>query len=150
MMPKLYQGGLVLDRCPHCNIDQPTLSATSQIETTDFLGGNRRTWGIYRCARCGGVVTAAAPGWNHDIREMYPSGTDVDVAIPERARTFLTQAINSLSSPVGAVLLCASAVDAMFKAKNLRDGSLYSRIDKAAADHLIYGGRWLGGLTMLG
>jgi hypothetical protein len=34
-------------------------------------------------------------------------------------------------------MLAASAVDAMLKAKGLKDGSLYSRIDKAAADHLI-------------
>ena len=34
-------------------------------------------------------------------------------------------------------MLAASAVDAMLKAKNLKDGNLYSRIDKAAKDHLI-------------
>jgi len=61
----------------------------------------------------------------------------VDATIPERAREYLNQAVNSLSSPAGAVMLAASAVDAMLKAKNLRDGSLYARIDRAAAEHLI-------------
>lgn len=34
-------------------------------------------------------------------------------------------------------MLAASAVDAMLKAKNYTEGSLYARIDKAAADHVI-------------
>jgi len=34
-------------------------------------------------------------------------------------------------------MLTASAVDAMLKAKNYKDGSLYSRIDKAAKEHEI-------------
>ena len=34
-------------------------------------------------------------------------------------------------------MLAASAVDAMLKAKTYRDGSLYSRIEKAVSDHLI-------------
>ena len=82
-------------------------------------------------------MTAAARDFDQDVIELYPSGTDVDAAIPDRARTYLDQAINSLSSPAGAVMLAASAVDAMLKAKNLKDGSLYARIDKAATDHLI-------------
>lgn len=82
-------------------------------------------------------MTAAARGWNQDLIEQYPSVTDVDASIPDRARTYLDQAINSLSSPAGAVMLAASAVDAMLKAKNLKEGSLYARIDKALADNLI-------------
>lgn len=34
-------------------------------------------------------------------------------------------------------MLTASAVDSMLKEKGYREGSLYTRIDKAAADHLI-------------
>lgn len=34
-------------------------------------------------------------------------------------------------------MLTASAVDAMLKAKEYRDGSLYTRIDKAVADHAV-------------
>jgi len=34
-------------------------------------------------------------------------------------------------------MLAASAVDAMLKARGLREGLLYTRIDKAATDHLI-------------
>ena len=34
-------------------------------------------------------------------------------------------------------MVCASAVDAMLKAKEYTDGRLYTRIDKAADDHLL-------------
>ena len=34
-------------------------------------------------------------------------------------------------------MLAASSVGAMLKAKNLKDGTLYERIDKAAQEHLI-------------
>jgi len=36
-------------------------------------------------------------------------------------------------------MLAASAVDSMLKLKGYTDGSLYTRIEKAASDHLITG-----------
>lgn len=138
-MPWLVGTQLGLKRCPHCNVDMPTLShmSGSDFQTKDFVGDNHRMWRVYSCARCGGAVIAAARGWDQGVIEMYPAGTEVDETIPERARAFLDQAINSLSAPSGAVMLAASAVDAMLKTKGLKEGSFYSRIDKAADDHLI-------------
>ena len=136
-MPKLLQTQLDLKRCPHCNVDTPTLALRSNVESVDFTKTKKRIWGFYCCQRCGGIVTVASNNWNEDILEQYPSGTDVDAAIPDRARAYLDQAINSLSAPAGAVMLAASAVDAMLKAKNFKEGSLYTRIDKAASEHLI-------------
>ena len=137
MPPRLLQSQLALERCPHCNVDAPSLNFVSQVETKDFASSRKRMWRFYVCTRCGGVITAAALNWDQEIHELYPPSKDVDHSIPERARYYLAQALNSLSSPAGAVMLAASAVDAMLKAKGLREGSLYSRIDKAATDHLI-------------
>jgi hypothetical protein len=136
-MPKLLGTQLDLNRCPHCNVDKPTLEFFNQIETNNFSLNNKRAWRFYKCNRCGGVVTASAQLYDWDVSEIYPSGIDVDETIPDRAREYLNQAIYSLSAPSGAVMLAASAVDAMLKAKNLKEGSLYSRIDKAAKEHLI-------------
>jgi len=72
-----------------------------------------------------------------DTVRIFPAPQDVSEDIPERARAYLDQAINSLSAPAGAVMLAASAVDSMLKAKNLASGSLYARIDEAAKAHLI-------------
>ncbi|MBD0331997.1 MAG: DUF4145 domain-containing protein, partial [Chitinophagaceae bacterium] len=54
-----------------------------------------------------------------------------------KVKAFLQQAIDSTFAPAGSLMLCASAVDAMLKEKGYKDGSLYTRINKAAKDHLI-------------
>lgn len=69
--------------------------------------------------------------------EWFPGERELDSSIPHRARRCLEQARNSIHSPDGAVMLTASAVDAMLKEKNYTDGSLHARINKAAEEHLI-------------
>lgn len=126
-----------LDRCPHCRVDHPNLQVQAKFKTTTHAGDNPRIWKAYMCSRCGGAILASSnreDGWAYEI---YPNMTVVDEAIPEPARTYLNQAIDSLHSPAGSVMLTASAVDAMLKAKKYKEGSLYSRINKAAEDHLI-------------
>jgi len=126
---------LVLNRCPHCGVDNPNLTQAARFETNDFLGEFPRVWACYKCARCGGVVTAYSRKNSDDVQAIYPSPLEVDEMLPERARQYLEQAINSINAPAGAVMLAASAVDAMLKAKGLKEGSL-SRIKKAAEEHL--------------
>lgn len=73
----------------------------------------------------------------HEVEEVYPDVESVNVDVPSPAGDYLTQAIASRHAPAGAVMLAASAVDAMLKAKKYTDGSLYTRIDTAAAEHVI-------------
>lgn len=134
--PKL-QVQLILERCPHCRVASPTLEKSWEAQTTRYDGTNNRFWRIYRCTRCGGLVTAAARGPEQDIAEMYPSHIEADAAIPEKARDYLNQAMDSLQSPAGAVMLAASAVDELLKQKGYKDGKLYPRIKKAHKEHLI-------------
>ena len=136
-MPQLGDQ-LELGRCPHCNVDKPSLPALMGfLYTTTHSGNHERCWRVYSCTRCGGVVTAGSDNPQFRISEVYPSSTNVDEAIPDRARIYLTQALNSLHAPAGSVMLSASAVDAMLKEKGYLEGSLYKRIDKAAEDHLV-------------
>jgi len=106
------------------------------FQTTSVQGGNR-FWRGYACNRCGGVVTAWAGGNGHPIQQMFPEPKTVDADFPSRAKAYLSQAIQSLHAPAGAVILAASAVDALLKEKKYIEGSLKERINKAAADHLI-------------
>jgi hypothetical protein len=110
---------------------------TSQHETKAYDASNHRVWRVYTCARCGGTTVAAARKWDTETIEIYPSPLEVESALPARAREYLEQAVNSMHAPAGAVMLAASSVDAMLKAKGYKEGSLYSRIDKAAKDHVI-------------
>lgn len=130
---------LVLDRCPHCSIAQPRIYRLWQSETTDFEGRGKRVWATYACGTCGGVVLACAPYVppNSDITNLWPAQDAVAEELPDRAKNYLSQAIASIHAPVGAIVTAASAVDAMLKVKGYREGSLYSRIDLAATNHLI-------------
>lgn len=134
--PKL-QEQLVLERCPHCRVASPTLEKMWETRTARYDGTNDRFWRIYRCTRCGGVVTAGGRGWDHDVIEMHPSHMEADAAIPEKARDYLNQALDSLQSPAGAVMLAASVVDELLKQKGHKNGKLYPRIKKAQKEGLI-------------
>jgi Domain of unknown function (DUF4145) len=134
----LHGNQLILERCPHCNIAKPTLNRQWQAQLNDYAGKNTRFWATYCCSTCGAIVLACSPK-DHitPITNIWPAPHEVAETVPPRARVFLTQAIASQHAPAGAVMLTASAVDAMLKEKGYKDGSLYSRIDKAAEDHTI-------------
>lgn len=131
------EGELKLERCPHCGIAHPRIARNSAWETQNHRGTSKRTWGTYTCHTCGGVMLAMAPAPTNDITHMWPAPEAVADELPGRAKEYLTQAIGSVHAPVGAVVTAASAVDAMLKSKGYKDGNLYSRIDAAAADHVI-------------
>ena len=143
---KLEQGlQLPLQRCPHCSIAQPHIPRVHYFETTNHAGAIPRAWSVYVCKSCGGAVTAFSiiHGYGTGTKSLspviglFPDSGLVDDAIPKRARTYLQQAKESLHAPPGAIMLANSAVDAMLKVRGLKEGSLYSRIDQAAKDHLI-------------
>lgn len=136
-MPILHQTVLDLPRCPHCGVDTPHLQFLAPLQVGDYKGGTR-FWAAYSCRRCAGVVIAEAANWSQPVLRVFPNAAqEISDDIPERARTYLVQAIDSNKSPSGAVMLAASAVDAMLKAKNLKTGSLYERINQAVSQHLI-------------
>lgn len=128
---------LALEKCPHCNVDKPSLIQKWNVVTRTYSGKNQRNWAVYVCSRCGGLVTAGSNQPNLEMSEIYPETNSVSDAIPSKAKRYLKQAFNSLHVPSGAVMLAASAVDAMLKEKGYTTGKLYSRINKAAKDHLI-------------
>jgi len=135
-MPNL-QPQLDLERCPHCNIANPMFTQHTHFQTNSANSNFQRIWAIYICRSCGGVVSACALQQNQPIIKLFPSYDEPDENIPERAREYLRQAINSIHAPSGAVMLAASSVDAMLKEKELTSGSLYSRINTASEQHLI-------------
>ena len=141
-MPMLAKH-LILDTCPHCGRANPTLqSLRDPFETKTHNEQNPRYWVVYACNTCGGVVIAggtkvSSQAWKTTVKEVYPSVQVISDAIPEKARELLRQAQSSLHTPVGAIMISASAVDAMLKEKGYTDGSLYERIDKAVEDGLI-------------
>ncbi len=139
-MPRMGKYLEGVGRCPHCKIDSPSLRQQSSLfETYNHWQSQKRLWGVYVCERCGGVLLAGTRG-SGEANELYPSEDSVDEAVPSRAAAYLQQARDSASAPAGAIMLCASAVDAMLKAKGYSDGKLFGRIDRAKADNVITDG----------
>lgn len=130
---------LPLDRCPHCNVSKPHLVRQwGPAASHDHAEQNKTAWSVYRCTTCGGMVMACSfNNHNYPIAKIWPEPQVVYEELPSRAKDFLAQAVSSIHAPAGAVMLTASAVDAMLKEKGYRDGSLYARIDAAAKNHLI-------------
>jgi Domain of unknown function (DUF4145) len=133
----ILSDNLILARCPHCSTANPNLRRVHHAETRDHAGHNPRLWSVYGCGTCGGFVTAWAANHHLPVQAVYPRFESVDLEIPDRPRAYLKQSSESMHAPAGAVMLAASAVDSMLKARGFNDGSLYSRIDKAAAEHVI-------------
>ena len=133
----LLGNALKLDRCPHCGIAHPFLASEASIVTRDYEGDHERAWIFYKCSNCGGVVTATAEHGDAPVREMFPEPPSLPETIPDKARKFLGQAMDSLHAPAGAVMLAASSVDAMLKEKGFDEGSLYARINQAKDENLI-------------
>jgi hypothetical protein len=138
MIPGLFlDAQLKLDRCPYCSIANPQLPTVWETKTTNAEGHSSRTWRIYKCVTCGGLVSASSTGVGDSVCDLYPARLPLDPTIPERARTYLHQATESLHAPAGCIMLTGSAVDAMLKNKGYTKGSLNTRIDEAAKAHLI-------------
>lgn len=128
---------LALEKCPHCGVNTPTLSVNNYFETNGVVSRQKRVWGVYACTGCGGAVVASAAQLDDTIIEAFPSDVEISHDIPEPARKYLKQAIDTKHAPDGSVMLSASAVDAMLKKKGYVDGVLNSRINQAARDHVL-------------
>jgi Domain of unknown function (DUF4145) len=136
-MVTVSSGTLKLPRCPYCGIAAPLLSHQWTAVTEGIDG--QRVWHTYECSVCGGVVLGFSPASNPHKGEFYPRLPMPHEAIPERAREYLRQAQETYVQPAASIVMSASAIDSMLKAKGYKKGTLYERIDTAAADHIITG-----------
>lgn len=135
----LEDGRLILPRCPHCGIASPLfVPMQSGGPTKEFSKRGTVTWTVHRCQTCGfPTITFTVPDLPR-LDRILPGFRRPHNDLPERAQDYLRQAMDSATvAPSGAITLCASAVDAMLKAKGYREGSLYERIDKGTQDRLI-------------
>lgn len=124
-------------RCPHCAVANPNLN---KLWSDNWREYGETRWASFRCNTCGSVVTAKLI-WNDPNKleaiALWPAAKVAHDDIPEPARTFLQQSFETLHAPDAAAVMAGSAVDAMLKDRGYKDGSLYSRIDKALADNLL-------------
>lgn len=139
-----------LDRCPHCNVAVPLLKQewgkTAKVQNRN----EARAYAVYECSRCNRLtmvesrtfpLTADGKIPNgigaNEIETLYPKPAHVDASLPKDAQRYLKQAVDTVFAPDASVVMSASAVDAMLKAKGYEQGSLYTRIDQAVKGHVL-------------
>jgi hypothetical protein len=71
------------------------------------------------------------------IETLYPATRSAAAEIPDPARRYLQQALETLHAPDAAAVMAGSAVDAMLKHLGLVEGSVYSRIEQAVCQHIL-------------
>jgi len=128
---------LDLQRCPYCNVHKPNIELT-----TSFLTKNSSKyplyWSIFECSTCGGAILVRTNENYTQYDLIFPDPHDtLDNSIPQRASEYLLQSIESKSAPAGSIMLSASSIDAMLKAKGFKTGSLFDKINKATEDHVL-------------
>jgi hypothetical protein len=139
-----------LERCPQCGIAKPLLARRWEQKASIKGTQTARLYATFQCSSCDRIVlTEGAPSpvnehgtflhSNHASRAeaVFPQPSIVDANLPDDARRYLKQAIDTLFAPDASVVMSASSVDAMLKAKGFVEGSLYARIDKAVKDHIL-------------
>ena len=128
---------LDLNRCPHCNIAKPNITKVHEFQTNNANKTFQRTWLTYVCQSCGGALIGSRNQQRATALELFPSSKVVDESLPEKAKQFLSQSLETIHAPAGSIMLSASSIDAMLKDKGYKEGSLYKRIEQAVNDHLI-------------
>lgn len=136
MLPTLDEH-LKLNNCPHCSVDYPNMVSQHEFNTSWDNGHESKKWGVFVCKRCGGAVLALSYPPDKQVVAVYPTTETADINLPKRVRYYLDEAMRSVSTPAGSVMLSASAVDAMLKEKGYKDGGLYARINQATKDGLL-------------
>lgn len=143
-----------LERCPQCGIAKPLLQKVDKAyKHTAEIGYNAQEYWYFtaRCSHCENHVlfygrrpltdgrTADEPSHLIIVR-TFPSSERAAEELPALAAKFFQQAIESKHAPDGALMLAASAIDAMLKDKGHKEGTLYSRIKQAQDAGLLTSG----------
>lgn len=138
-MPPVLGPLLALERCPFCSLHTPKLERYADFQSMGIADKRRRHWAVYVCANCGNATLAMGEtpsGVKQDtdhVKQTFPAepAEAIPEELPEKARVFLKEAVDSPNAPNAACMVIASALDEMLKAKGLTNGSLYSRIESA-------------------
>jgi hypothetical protein len=100
-----------------------------------------RRWAIYVVTCCNVPLLAVGPQGNiaadAPIEAIYPTAAAAAVEIPEPARTYLQEALETPHAPNSAAMAAGSAVDAMLKSRGLTKGTVNERIDEAVRQQIL-------------
>lgn len=132
--------------CPYCGTGRPQVSMRQDLGPLHEHRGTRdlgtRRWAVFIVTCCGGLLLAQGVLAHPDnadasIEALYPAVRYAAVEIPDPARRYLQQALETLHAPDAAAVMAGSAVDAMLKHFKLTKGHVHDRIDQAVEEHIL-------------
>ena len=153
MTKRFLSEGVVygFERCPQCGVASPLLEKIGKAHRHYGEHGYKAQEYWYftaRCSRCRNhvlfyarqplqeiVSDAEADGLT--VIRSFPALEAAAEELPPMAFKFFQQAIESKHAPDGALMLAASAIDAMLKDKGFIEGTLFSRIKSARESGLL-------------
>ena len=129
-------------QCPHCALSRPQILLVHNPDPVRALDGTGATgWAAYRCTSCAGWILVRGytgfEGRYPIVTQVFPGFKQAHEDLPQSAKVYLNQAMQTLASPDASAVMSGSAVDAMLKAMGYVKGSVYERIDEALVDHKI-------------
>jgi hypothetical protein len=126
-----------IERCPQCGVSNPLINLIGKPDK-HFKDEWENTYYFFTgsCSKCRRHILfygmgGESPDKTVKIVKSFPTLDKAAEELPEMAAKFLQQAIESRHAPDGALMLSASAIDAMLKAIGFTEGTLYARIDQA-------------------
>jgi hypothetical protein len=132
MLIKKREEVLIISRCPHCSMAHPHLERHTVHPT------KTGRWEFYLARCCNNFILVQANRQNPDeVIAIFPEPKSVASSIPSPVHDYLTQAIETMNAPVACIMVAASAIDGMLKDRGLKEGNLYSRIDRAKEENII-------------
>ena len=130
-----------LARCPQCGVANPLITVVGKPDHHHKDSWDHNYYFFTAsCSKCRRHILFYAEGDDPkylEVQNTFPPMDRVAEELPEMAAKFLQQALESRHAPDGALMLAASAIDAMLKHIGYNEGSLYARIDKAKEDTVI-------------
>lgn len=141
-----------ITRCPHCGVAKPLMTLTGPItfhrSSTDLYQNKDYYYFTTKCSHCDNLTlfygseqkADRSRGYTPDslqVEVSYPALDRASEELPDKALKFFQQALESRHAPDGALMLAASAIDAMLKDRGYKEGTLYNRIRVATDDAVL-------------
>lgn len=131
-----------IKRCSQCGVATPLLSLIGKPTRHVQRGYDTYWYFTTECSRCRHHIlfyglNSGDENSDIDVVSHFPPLKTADESLPPKALKFLQQAFESKHAPDGALMLSASAIDAMLKEKGYNNDTLYKRIKAATESGLL-------------
>lgn len=135
---KILDKKFIINNCPHCQINNPNLGEVYHNTFQDSENKQRKTWYIFCCNNCYGLVTVeTAINNSKNVIKYFPENDVISEDIPNPAKKYLEEAVKTVHSPSASILVGSRSLNEMLLAIGYEDKNLYNKLQQASEDRKI-------------